>query len=442
MLRYGLVLVVCVAGACAQATELPKVVLGDYDTELRGADGHVDIPLMIQRLQDMHANTYMWLIWHEATDWEDLQRFLPEAEKAKIQVWAYLCPHSEQGPEGRYPFSEPYRLDFVKWAEEIAKLSLKHPNLVGWVIDDFMANFHEGAIPPSLVAQMQKTAKAINPQLRFYPLMYFREFGPRFAQELAPLVDGVVAAYHQGPEDIKNALPYLNDDYEVPPGLTVQFPPTTPSTAGDQGMVSQVAKVQAGQKAVVRFDYKDSYDGPTTGYHVMQLRIDDEVAWAEDIGGADDGQAEVDVTKLVAGKEQVKVALGVIDLKGVAEYSVSAQFADLKVEGLTLDEDLGHEQSWQAQVVGKFAVQHGPKQIGQKRYKLPLIVMPAGARGEYKGRYTDEPTAEHIVARTRQALELMGDGRVIGTVMYCLDKGKDSEDLKAISDLFAEFTKD
>jgi len=424
---------------CADATPLPEIILGDYNAELRGPDNRVDIPLMIQRLKDMQANTFFWLIWHAPTDWEDLQRFLPEAQKAQIQVWAYLCPHSEQG--GQWPYSEPFRLDFVKWAEEIARLSLKYPNLVGWIIDDFWANFGAHALSPALIRQMQQRAKEINPELRFYPLMYFKEIGPRFATELAPLVDGVVAAYHQNKEEIQKILPYLDDRYTIPARLLVSFPRSTKSHPGDQGMALQAAEVVPGQAVKIRFKYKDNYDGPTTGYHLIQLRVDDEIVWQEDIAGVDEGIAEIDLSQQTAHKQQITLALGLYDIKGVSEYAVTAEFYDLSTQGLRFKADFGQQEAWRHRIVGPFQISHSPAYIGQHRYKLPLIVMPAGSRGEYKHRYNEEATPERIAARTRQALELVGDGRVIGTVIYCLDKKPGSPDLEAIRDLYKEFRK-
>ena len=441
-MRTIMIVAAVVASLAAHATDLPPVVLGDYDAELRGADGRVDIPLMIQRLTDLGANTYMWLIWHQPTDWEDLQRFLPEAAKAKIQVWAYLCPHSEQGPEGKWPFSEPYRTDFVKWGEEIAKLSLQHPNLVGWVIDDFWANFNEQAISPAVVKQMQSAAKAINPELRFYPLMYFSQFGPRFAEELAPLVDGVVAAYHQGPAEIEAAVKVLNDDVLKPAGCWTVFPRGTPSQPGDFASLSQSAKVLNANTATIRFHYEDNYNGPTAGYHIMQLLVDGKLAWAEDVAGRDDGTTLVNLREFVGNKPRVQITLRVFDLKGVSEYAVEVAFRDLQVTGLEMyNSDLGAEVGWLLDHRGGFYMECRPEQQGKHAYKLPLIVMPAGSRGEYKHRYNEDATAEKTAARTRQALQMVGDGRVLGAVMYCLDKGKDSEDLEAIRKLYDEFAK-
>jgi hypothetical protein len=429
-----------IVASCLQAADLPKVILGDYDAELRGDDGRVDIPLMVQRLQDMGANTYMWLIWHKPTDWEDLQRFLPEAAKANIQVWAYLCPPSEQGYGGLW--SEPYRLDFVKWAEEIARLSLKYPNLVGWVIDDFWANFNKDAIPASLVKQMQSTAKGINPDLRFYPLMYYNQIGPVFAEELAPLVDGVVAAYHQSPTELQVALEVLSDDILKPAGCWTVFPRHTPSQPGDFASLTQTARVLNTNAATISFRYQDDYDGPTAGYHVMKLLVDGKLAWSEDAAGRDDGTALVNLREFVGNKPTVQITLGVYDLKGVAEFGLEVAFRDLKVTGLEMhNSDLGYAPGWVLDSRGPFRMECRPEQPGKHAFKLPLIAMPAGSRGEYKHRYQDEPTAEKIAARTREALALVGDGRVLGTVIYCLDKRPESPDLPAIGKLYDEFRK-
>lgn len=71
----------------AGAAEKSALVMGDYNAELRAGE-HVDIPLMVKRLTELGANTYMWLIWHHANDWEDLQQFLPEALKALYREFA------------------------------------------------------------------------------------------------------------------------------------------------------------------------------------------------------------------------------------------------------------------------------------------------------------------------------------------------------------------
>ena len=116
---------------------------------------------MVTRLKELGVTTYYWLIWHAATDWDDLKLFLPKAAEAGIEVWVYLVPPSESPPKYGSQYSEPFRLDYHRWAEEIARLSLQHPNLTAWVIDDFYAN-HE-FFTPAYLREMQARSKAHQP---------------------------------------------------------------------------------------------------------------------------------------------------------------------------------------------------------------------------------------------------------------------------------------
>src|SRR5262245_3225507 len=100
---------------------------GTYDGEPRLANKHVDIDKLLSELAEQGANTYNWLIWHQPTDWEDLQAFLPRARKQNIKVWVTVCPPTESAPA--YHDSEPFKQDYEKWAEEIGKLSAKEKNL-------------------------------------------------------------------------------------------------------------------------------------------------------------------------------------------------------------------------------------------------------------------------------------------------------------------------
>ena len=416
-------------------------LLGDYDAELRRAEdrSHVDCELMVRRLKELHANTYMWLMWHSANDWEDLHEFLPLAREAGITVWAYLVPHSESG--GKWPYSEPFKLDYVKWAQEIAKLSLEHENLVGYVIDDFWGNFDMAdRFSVEYTSEMVAAGKAINPKLKFYPLMYYRQFGLNFVEKLAPIVDGCVAAYPKGRAEIENALTFLNDEYTLPPRATVVFPPAVRSAPGDRGFLRQTARVQNAEEAAVSLHYRDSYNGPTHGYHVMQVRVDDKVVWEEDAGGRDDADVRVDLAATVAGKEEVKLAIGVFDKQGVGHYGLRAQFTDFQLHGLEMaDADISNTEAWEQQIVGDFSVEFAARRTGEDKFNLPLIVMPSGSRGEYKHRWEHEASAKLISAKVRMILELVTEGKVEGVVMYCLNKQEGSEDFAAVAAAYEEF---
>ena len=194
----SLILLCAIAGPAHAQDKAPArpvrstLHFADYDSEPRLADGHVDGDTLLSRLKELHVTTYYWLVWHARTDWDDLKLFLPKAAQANLQVWVYLVPPSESPPKEGDRYSEPFRLDYGRWAEEIARLSLQHTNLTGWVIDDFYAN--HAVFTPTAVRDMQKRAKGINPRLVFLPLMYFGEIRRPFVEDYREVIDGVVVA--------------------------------------------------------------------------------------------------------------------------------------------------------------------------------------------------------------------------------------------------------
>jgi hypothetical protein len=200
----------------------------DYDAEPRLPNGQVDVDFLLTRLKQLHATAYYWLVWHAASDWDDLQLFLPKAAEANISVWVYLVPPSESRPRTTRD-SEPFRTDYPRWAAEIARLSLRHPNLAAWVIDDFYAN--RKFFTPAYIAQMQQQAHAVNPRLRFLPLMYFREITPHFVREYRAVVDGVVVAYPRDRAEIELAAKILSGASVMPDQLSC--PSATRTVAGD-----------------------------------------------------------------------------------------------------------------------------------------------------------------------------------------------------------------
>ncbi|MDD4873318.1 MAG: hypothetical protein PHR77_22405 [Kiritimatiellae bacterium] len=426
------------AWACTRVIRAnPDIVLGDYDAEPR-IGGHVDTDRLIRRLGDLGANTYMWLVWHSTNDWEDLKIFLPKAKQVGITVWVYLVPHSETAlQDKRWPYSEPFRLDYIRWAEEIARLSLRNPNLTGYVIDDFWSNVRTNRFSPDYIRSMTTAGKAINPRLKFYPLMYYHEIAERSVEILAPLIDGVVAAYPPDRAAVERALTFLEDRYRLPSEATIVFPWNISSRPGHHGLLIQEAQVTDGKIAQLGFHYRDDYDGPTTGYHRLQVSVDDQVVWDEDTAGHDNSDVTVDLAKVVNGKRTVKLKLGVLDAKGVGNFGIEASFAHLTVRGLELkDTELGHGTAWSQDIAGPFAVQFRDERVGTKRFRLPLIVMPAGQAGEYKMRYHEEGTPENIAGRIKMVMDLVQNRQVQGIVTYCLDKNDGSASFEAVRKVF------
>ena len=190
------------AADAAVRAAVVKGALGTYDNAPRGKDGRVDLDRLLRELADLKANTYHWMIWHANTDWEDLQAFLPKAKEAGIRVWVTLVPPSESPPKTK-SFSEPFRVDYVRWGEEIARLSLKEPALVAWSVDDFVHNLKETFTPEKTKAILD-AARAINPKLAFVPCTYYRQITPAFAKAYGPLLDGVLFPYRN--ESVKADL--------------------------------------------------------------------------------------------------------------------------------------------------------------------------------------------------------------------------------------------
>jgi hypothetical protein len=298
----------------------------DYDAELRRLDGRVDTDAMVQRLKDLGINKYYWLIWHAATDWEDLKLFLPRAAQANIETWAYLVPPTEGPPN--YPASEPFKLDYLRWAEELARLSLQNTNLTGWVIDDFYANHH--FFTPAYVRQMQAKAKGINTWLMFLPLMYFPEITAQFVSDYADAIDGVVVAYPQDRDEIIHARAVLDGDMSSMPG-ELSCPWNTATKAGDFVSATIPMHVLSTNRVGLSILERDDFSGPTSGYHYKQITINDVVVWEEDVAGGSNAwkTVEMDVTRWIQGKTNATLAFRLFDKKGVSKsiiYGEDCQF--------------------------------------------------------------------------------------------------------------------
>jgi hypothetical protein len=178
-----------------------RAARGTYAGQPRLASGRVDQARLLEELAELRVNTYNWLVWHRETDWDDLRAFLPQAAARGIRVWVTLVPPSESPPKTK-AYSEPFRLEYGRWAEEIARLSLAEPALVAWSIDDFAHNLK--VFTPAATAEMLNRARAINPRLAFVPCVYFRQITPAFAAAYAGLLDGILFPYRN--ESVKADL--------------------------------------------------------------------------------------------------------------------------------------------------------------------------------------------------------------------------------------------
>lgn len=190
-------------------------VLADYDSEPRLADdvspwparpsARVDIPRLIRHLEELGANCYHFLIWHQETDWEDFQAFVAAAEKSAelmargFTVWVCLVPPSESKSRK----SEPFGLDYVAWMENTAKFSVSHPSVTAVCIDDFYGSPENRALfTRDYLKKMRAAADRHNPRLALVTVMYWDEIAPGRELEtrtsvsvIGDQIDGILYPY-------------------------------------------------------------------------------------------------------------------------------------------------------------------------------------------------------------------------------------------------------
>ncbi len=416
--------------------------LADYDAEPRLASGRMDLEQLVARLKELGATTYYFLILHAATDWDDLKLFLPLAERNHIVVWVYLVPPSESPPLEGNLYSEPFRLDYPRWAEEIARLSLQHTNLTAWVIDDFFVN-HQ-LFTPAYIGAMQKRAKQINPRLQFLPLMYFYELRPSFAEDYHDVIDGTVVAYPPAVAEIERAHAILND-LPVARRSELSFPSSTTSKPGDFVSVSQHCAPTPAERAMIRFREREDYTGPTSGYHFKQLLVGGKVVWEEDVAGGTNGWREVRVKleRLTAAETNVALAFRLFDKQGVGNFPVRWELADLRVDGLELGAPLSQPERWELKQQGAFEAGFG-QSLGKKtgRWQVPFIVMTAGQTIEFRLRHGDPASPERMAEWLKMCVQCLREGKCDGVVTYCLDKGKGSRIFDLSRDVFADYRRE
>lgn len=186
---------------------------GTYGADLRTPDGHIDHERLLADLSELRANTYNWLIGRAATDWSDLHTFLPLAQKHGIRVWVTLLPPSESPPKTKH-YCEPFRLDYERWAAELAALSAREPALVAWSIDDFAYNLKKTFTPDRMraiiAAQREK-----NPKFAFVPCVYYKHATPAFVKGYREFLDGILFPYRSesttaGLVDATQVVPEMN----------------------------------------------------------------------------------------------------------------------------------------------------------------------------------------------------------------------------------------
>lgn len=416
-------------------------VLGDYAGPLTvPSDANtVDIPATISKLSAAHVNTYAYLICFNATQsqirWNQLPDFLDAAQGAGIKVWVYLCPPSESDDANGNPSFKPYDWDYPAWAQHIAELSLTHPNLTAYAIDDMRYNIgttYPVAFTPAYTSQMVAAGKAVNPDLEFYPVLYYRDMvtPTAFVGAYRGIVDGVIFPYRNeskggtgiGASDTTNSVNMTYETTNVhnavacPSGqhcYQVTFPGGTPSTAGWSAGVQQQVSISPASKYTLTFTYADDFLGATWGYRFAEVTVNGTAVWSEDIS-SNRGQrhATVDLTSALAGKTSATIGLRVHDKKAVSNFHSTVTFDKVSTTGFSLaNGNFEDTSAWTP-------FQSSPVYTAGYANNLAVIDMVYASRLSSQ---TSPPTAAYVEDASARALALVPSGVSQGTMTYVLN---------------------
>jgi hypothetical protein len=206
---------VLLAACAAAAVLLQQPAQGAFVKALYGdmprtGEGEADVAELITRLKGTNGNTYNYLLRTPEQGMEDLRLMLPALEKEGISVWVTLMPPSGLSAERRADIAY---VDYLGWARRLAELSLEHGNLEAWSIDNVMVD--HAFFTPGYLEEVTGAAKAVNPRLRFVPVVYRQNVDSPLFDSRAPFFDGVQFYYTHLTEETQDEsgmlLPQLDE---------------------------------------------------------------------------------------------------------------------------------------------------------------------------------------------------------------------------------------
>jgi hypothetical protein len=410
------------------------VLHGDYaGAILSGND--INVTATINALVGAHVTTYAYLICgtnNPQNMWADLPGFLSAPATNGISVWVYLCPPTEAHDSGGSPDMPPFNWDYVTWATQIAQLSLTHPNLTAYAMDDFASN--GSTFTRAYVAQMVNAGRAVNPAIRFLPVLYWQNIY-NYTNMIGPYryyIDGVIFPYrdasHGGdttnytnaPAEIEQVASSLqcvhgNSCYQL------YFPPSTASGTGWSVQVTQTVTVDPSAAAYgLTLNVWDDYTSTTSGYRYARVLVNGTVVWSRDINGDQSGSSAVTVspTALMTalhGKSSATVALQMYDAKAVSNFHSTVTFDNLVATGFTVtDPDLENN------VGGK--PWPGTRTSTAYLYGYTKNIAPVVMVYAYKlSSQPDRPTPTYVQNVVSTGLTEASEGHAEGTMIYDLN---------------------
>ena len=281
-------------------------VYADYGGVLRRADGHVDTPATLQRLRALHVTSYAFLVWgwryktpaRYATDFDDLANdFLPAAQQAGIDVWAYL-PSPEEMSMYAPP---PCRTDYTCWGDKLGALAARYPALKEIVIDDFFSKPNAAKLTPDVAEAARAAARQHTKAIGLMPIAYFTNALHGLLQDdYSGAIDGVIFVnVHKTLDDTNRYLPdelgQMDRVLKKPvTAVNLHVPASGEANAGESMSISKPIVVGQGVHSVSFAEGDNLFaKGPGTpavagadGTRVVQMLVNGVKVWEHDLNAA------------------------------------------------------------------------------------------------------------------------------------------------------------
>jgi Ca2+-binding RTX toxin-like protein len=421
-----------IAAGAGNDTTIGGTDIGTMSGEIRDKNGRLDIKATIDSLVKMGVNTYYYLVWHNAHDWDDFPAFNKLAAAHGISVWVYVIPWTETPLKKKdsYGYSEPYKTDYKAWAR--ATFMVKNPNVKGLVIDDFWINtlFNEfwdvelgiHRFNRAYIKDMLAQAKAIDPNFKFMPLMYFQTSWQDFMDNFGDLVDGVVLGYPKSALGVENALTYLTDQPHGPSAFLL-LDRNQLAKAGQQASVSTTVNFTDPKEAQISF-YCDTTNGAATNTssEIARVILNGKTIWEQNAdSGIPDSIIHLDLSKYItkAGPATIEFGLYCTQKGKPNLLPVEDRFDDIRIYGTGKTPwEYAINPKFTTRADGLFRTTLSRGDAGEGVLRLPTILMPSGVAWQHHKRFNEPGSPPFLQAKYAFSLDLLHQGVVQGMVPW------------------------
>jgi hypothetical protein len=429
-LLAALLLLTC-AAAFAQARPPVTASAGNL---IRNTDGRVDIDATIAALRRMGVTTFLYPVWEQPRDFDDLDAFAAAADRVGIDIWVYTVAYSGTAPlKPKAPDQLPYKTDYVAWGRAIGELSLRRRNVNAWVMDDFYENAGPGRFTRPYVQEMLDAARKQNPLLRFFPVVYFQQPWADFIDHFGDVIDGAVVCYPRSEEEVENSLLYLHDQGHGP-SFMISVGQKEKIPRGAEAVATAV--VPRGGADRLRFYFSDIVTpggtkdiqqvDPET--HRAYVRVNGRTVWEKEIdplkmAGGIDGLVDLELPAN-ARSPDTTIELGIrFDRHDDGGASIRARFDDIRLVGKPRGARRGErvrelDALWRVGGSGRLKPEMDPASQGGGRYTLPMYLLVAAIPSQHEKRYNEPPTLDNVRKKIQFAFDCVGRGQAAGVVAW------------------------